>query len=378
MFQKENLGIIFNSQVFGVGMGGGDKIVLNISTRIKKKYSISFFSCPEGVKMVRNELGDTIVVHRLNTYASKQNSFVFTYLKRILNTSYITSNSFKNINVLWSSSDFLPDTVPGFFGKFLYKKKWYANFFLRARNPFAKEVKLSTRTLLYFFSQQISILLFRFFADKVFVLSPQDKHYLASRGIQSTILSGGVNIDAVDKVKAGTIKYDACFVGRFHYQKGLPDLLRMWSVLCKDNPKLTLSIVGSGIPEEIKSVKDKIGEYGIGNNVILHGFLDGNKKYKIIKQSKVLLFPSNFESWGVVVAEALVCGTPVISFALDQIKDNFPDGVKWVENGNIEKYQKAVKELITNDKSRKLLAKKTLLIRNRYDWKNSANTFLSP
>ncbi len=359
-------------------MGGGDKIVLNISTHIKKKYHVSFFSCPEGVKMVRNELGDTVVVHKINAYTSKRNSFVFTYLKRILNTSYIASDSFKNANVLWSSSDFLPDTIPGFLGKFLYKKKWYANFFLRARNPFAKEVNLSARTLLYYISQQISILLFRFFADKVFVLSIHDKHYLNSRGIHSTVLSGGVNIDAVDKVKNDTKKYDACFVGRFHYQKGLPDLLKIWSALCKKNPNLILSIVGSGIPEEIKSVKDKINQYGIKSNIVLHGFLDGGKKYKIIKQSKLLLFPSSFESWGVVVAEALVCGTPVVSYSLDQIKDNFPYGVKWVENGNIEKYQNAVDDLITNDKRRKLLAQKTFLNRNRYDWKNSANTFLSP
>ena len=351
MRQKESLGIIFNSQVSGVGMGGGDKIVLNIAVHLKKKYKVTFFACPEGKKMIKKELHSTFVVRKLNNIITSKKYFVFAYLKRIFDYSYITNNSFKKTNITWSSSDFLPDTVPGILSKLLLKKRWFANFFLRARNPFTNEVPLTSRTILYFVSQQISIVLFRFFADKVFVLSAQDKHYLHTRGIQSIVLSGGVNIRDIDSVKSKSKKYDACFVGRFHYQKG--------------------------IPEEVKSVKDKINQYGISRNVILHGFLDGSKKYKIIKQSKVLLFPSSFESWGVVIAEAISCGTPVVAFLLNDIKDNFPAGVKWVENGNIEKYQKAVNKLISDDTNRELLSKKAFLIRKRYDWKNSANTFLS-
>ncbi len=358
-------------------MGGGDKIVLNIATHLKKKYNTIFFACPEGRKMIKKELHSSFEIHQINKVITSKYYFIFAYLKRIFDYSYITNNSFKKISIVWSSSDFLPDTVPGFLSKLLLKKRWYANFFLRARNPFNGEVPLTTRTVLYFLSQRISLVLFRFFADKVFVLSPQDKNYLASRGIPSTILSGGVNIRNIDRVKSQSIKYDACFVGRFHYQKGLPVLLEVWSQLCKVNPNLTLAIVGSGIPEEIRNVKEKIKEYGINHNVTLLGFLDGSKKYKIIKQSKVLLFPSSFESWGVVIAEAISCGTPVVAFLLNDIKDNFPAGVKWVENGNIEKYQKAVNKLISDDTNRELLSKKAFLIRKRYDWKNSANTFLS-
>lgn len=358
-------------------MGGGDKIVLNIAVHLKKKYKVTFFACPEGKKMIKKELHSTFVVRKLNNITTSKKYFVFAYLKRIFDYSYITNNSFKKTNIAWSSSDFLPDTVPGILSKLLLKKRWFANFFLRARNPFTNEVPPTARTILYFVSQQISIVLFRFFADKVFVLSAQDKHYLNTRGIQSIVLSGGVNIRDIDSVKSKSKKYDACFVGRFHYQKGLPVLLKVWSELCKVSPSLTLAIVGSGIPEEVKSVKDKINQYGISRNVILHGFLDGSKKYKIVKQSKVLLFPSNFESWGVVIAEAISCGTPVVAFLLNDIKDNFPAGVKWVENGNIEKYQKAVNKLISDDTNRELLSKKAFLIRKRYDWKNSANTFLS-
>lgn len=358
-------------------MGGGDKIVLNVAVHLKNKYKVTFFACPEGRKMIKKELHSSFLIIRMNKIITSEKYFVFAYLKRIFEYSYISNNSFKKINVIWSSSDFLPDTVPGFLSKLLLKKRWFANFFLRARNPFANEVPLTIRTILYFLSQQVSIVLFRFFADKVFVLSAQDKLYLQSRGIRSTVLSGGVNVRDIDRVKSQPKIYDACFVGRFHYQKGLPVLLKVWSNLCKENPRLTLAIVGTGIPEEIKIVKDKIIEYGIDRNVILHGFLDGNKKYKIIKQSKILLFPSSFESWGVVIAEALSCGTPVVAFLLDAIKDNFPTGVKWVENGNIEKYQKAIIKLITDYKIRDRLSKKAFLIRKRYDWKNSANTFLS-
>jgi glycosyltransferase involved in cell wall biosynthesis len=44
-----------------------------------------------------------------------------------------------------------------------------------------------------------------------------------------------------------------------------------------------------------------------------------------LKSSKVFIFPSVFEGWGIAVAEALACGLPVVAYDIPALKENFGD-----------------------------------------------------
>ncbi len=378
MLKSDKIGIIFNCQVSESSMGGGDKIVLNIAKQLGNKSDITFFCCPEGEMMAKRELGKDIKTVSINNSEVGLSNFIIVYLQRILNIKYLFSGKFKKNSAIWSSSDFLPDVIPGFLAKIIYRKKWYSNLFLRARNPFLGELQYTLRTILYFLSQQLSIFLSKHFADVVFVLSKNDQEYLIKKGLKKVaVLSGGVDLDEVDKVKVSKKIYDACYVGRFHYQKGLPVLLKVWSKLCKTNKGLKLAIVGWGIPEEVRLVNNLIKRYKITDNVELKGYLDGTEKYKIIKESKILLFPSSFESWGVVIAEGIACGTPVIAFDLPSIINNFSDGVVWVKNGNIKQYRNDTEKLLNNRLKRINLSVSVDKSRHKYDWKYSAEIFMA-
>lgn len=356
-------------------MGGGDKIVLKISQKISEQFDTIFLCCPEGEAMVKRELGKKQHTKRINNVSVKKSGLILAYVLRFLSLGRTFRNALDSIDIVWSSSDFLPDTLPAAIAKIFFGKRWYGNLFLRARNPFLNEINLSVRTILYFFSQQISIFLFKNFCSGVFVLSKLDKKYLESRGVQNVIrISGGVDVSEADNVVVIEKKYDACYVGRFHYQKGLPELLIAWSKLCKKKRDLILAIVGWGIPEEVEKIKHLIVSLNLEDNVKLLGYLDGVKKYEVIKQSKLLCFPSSFESWGVVLAEAIVCGTPVVAFMIKDISDNFPEGVVWVESGNITKYAKIIKLLLENSGKRELISKKALKSRFIYDWSTQAKT----
>ena len=66
-------------------------------------------------------------------------------------------------------------------------------------------------------------------------------------------------------------------------------------------------------------------------NVFLLGFMDNEAKYKIVKKSKILLFPSSYESWGIVVAEAFACGLPVVAFDIAATR-KFKEGIVLVKD----------------------------------------------
>lgn len=67
-----------------------------------------------------------------------------------------------------------------------------------------------------------------------------------------------------------------------------------------------LKIIGKGPLE--KSIKDISSD-----NIEFFGRLSNNETLDIITSSKLLILPSLFDGWGVVVNEALLCGTPVIA-----------------------------------------------------------------
>jgi glycosyltransferase involved in cell wall biosynthesis len=56
-----------------------------------------------------------------------------------------------------------------------------------------------------------------------------------------------------------------------------------------------------------------IKDNNLSNKVFFHGFVSGNEKQELFKKSHLLLFPTQNESFGLVILEALSYGVPVIA-----------------------------------------------------------------
>ena len=97
-------------------------------------------------------------------------------------------------------------------------------------------------------------------------------------------------------------------VGRFSRQKRYDRVLGAFS-----HSRYTgrLVIVGTGTGEQIQAVAERARELGIAHRVDLVGFEDN--PYPIIKHARALVLGSDFEGFGNVLVEALVCGTPAVS-----------------------------------------------------------------
>lgn len=91
------------------------------------------------------------------------------------------------------------------------------------------------------------------------------------------------------------------FVGRFVAVKNLEFLIKAFA----KRPNLTLNIAGFGeLEEQLKSIAS--------HNVKFLGAVENKKIFNTYKQNDVFVLPSISEPWGLVVEEALNCGTPVL------------------------------------------------------------------
>ena len=372
-----NINIIFNSQVSSLSMGGGDKIGIMLASRWRSKgANILFIGCDEGMEMVRRS-NFGFKLRKVSFLKASKIGVVGAYFFRMLH-AILSPFPLEKKSVIYSSSDFLPDVIPAFRAKILEPNHiWIAGFYLRAKNPFTFETKLNIKTILYFLGQQISIFLMKKAADLIFVLCNDDFKYLVKKGISSRKIArirGGIDLKEIENINSGEDKiYDGCFVGRFHEQKGLPELIKVWHMVVENLPDAKLVIVGWGAKKWELFIKREIERLGMKKNVILKGFVDGKEKFEIMKSSKLFLFPSNYESWGLVVLEALGCGLPVVSFDLSPLKQNFAKGILYIPLHDLSAFAQQVIKLLEDKDAREKLSIGAHSEAKKFAWQSIGN-----
>lgn len=100
------------------------------------------------------------------------------------------------------------------------------------------------------------------------------------------------------------------FIGGLTPRKGVPYLLEALRII-KSKGNFLLHIIGDGPFKEgyMKIAKD----LGINDTVIFHGKVSDEDKLRLLMESDFMVLPSLYESFGVVLLEAMACGKPVIT-----------------------------------------------------------------
>lgn len=158
-------------------------------------------------------------------------------------------------------------------------------------------------------------------ADTLFVVKPELKAILIREHFsaeQLVITGNGVEVNYIKNAKVlPEYAFDALYVGRINEAKGIYDMLEVVKLLVQKQPDFTLGIMGSGDDKSVADYKAAINSAGLAKNMIMLGFVSGQKKYDIIKSSKCFLFLSLTESMPVVVMEAVSSGLKAFLSDLD-------------------------------------------------------------
>lgn len=99
------------------------------------------------------------------------------------------------------------------------------------------------------------------------------------------------------------------FISNYIYEKGIIDLLEVFSKLLAKYPDITLHTYGAFQTVEIK---ERILRYN-NQNIYIGDVITGEEKFAEIERSDCLILPSLNEGEPVVLLEAMSVGTPIIS-----------------------------------------------------------------
>lgn len=154
-------------------------------------------------------------------------------------------------------------------------------------------------------------------------------------------------------------------VGRLTYQKGFERLISTWKMVNKKHPDWNLAIYGTG--EEERALRNQIKESRLENVITINP--PTPDIYTKMQESSILVFPSRYEGFGLVLIEAMINGVPCISFDCpygpSDIIDNGNDGYL-IPNDNIQKMVDKICYLIENEEIRKEMGKKARKSAMRY------------
>lgn len=103
------------------------------------------------------------------------------------------------------------------------------------------------------------------------------------------------------------------FLSRIHPKKGIEFLVKALYHLKQEGIILQLKIAGEGDELYVNKLKQLVNYFGLESQVSFLGGVYGNKKWQLFKDADLFVLPTYSENFGIVVGEALFCGTPVIT-----------------------------------------------------------------
>ena len=161
-------------------------------------------------------------------------------------------------------------------------------------------------------------------------------------------------------------------MGRLHQIKRFDVLIDAFSIFLKEYKDSKLLIAGGddGMLEELTK---KINDLGLKDSVFLIGVVEFEDKKILLNNCDYFALASEFESFGIVVAEALACGKPIVASNLTPWKslEKNKCGIL-VANDKIS-FSRGLFDIVNNQYDSKLIKE---YVFSNYDWNLIADKFL--
>lgn len=189
----------------------------------------------------------------------------------------------------------------------------------------------------------------------------------------------GVDVNKFKPIKVDKNENTIFFLSvldKFHKYKGLDYLLNALKIVRRDICDVKLIIGGKG--ELINRYRRIVELLDLKNNVEFHGFIPNEKIVEYYNKCSIFVLPSISsaqEGFGIVLLEALACGTPIVSTDIvgvaEDVKENNAGII--VPPRNPDALADAIIYLLENkDLARKMGENGRRLVEEKYTWKRIA------
>lgn len=164
----------------------------------------------------------------------------------------------------------------------------------------------------------------------------------------------------------------ALFVSRMHPKKGVLELVEAWDMIRPKGWKCELVYTVSGeLEKEYETkVKTRAKELGLQDQFVFTGALNDGDKWAAYARADLFVLPTYSENFGIVVAEALWAGIPVITTKGTPWQELDLRGCGWWIDIGVKPLARALKDAMSqSDETRKKMGERGRnLVGKKYTW----------
>ncbi|WP_129671796.1 glycosyltransferase family 4 protein [Candidatus Chloroploca sp. Khr17] len=200
-------------------------------------------------------------------------------------------------------------------------------------------------------------------ADRLITVSEHGRHILEDRGVASdriTVAPGGY--DRLTSPAAapgeGSSKHPltAVCVAQWIPRKGILDLVRAWSQAAPAGARLELIGETDADPAYTRTVQAAIARAPTAS-IVVHGPISDAALVEAYRRADLFVLPSRYEGYGLVFAEALAQGLPIIGYAVGPVPHLVgPEAGILTASGNLTHLVAALRQLLNNPAQRMQMA----------------------
>lgn len=184
----------------------------------------------------------------------------------------------------------------------------------------------------------------------VFTTAKMEAEHVINLGITTckAVIPNGIETDSYPcKTSVDVVKKQVLFLSRVHVKKGIEVLFEAWNQIHPDYEDWQLLVIGNGEAEYIHSLENRVECLGLKESIKILPPVFGNDKIQIYQESALFCLPSYSENFGMAIAEAMSCGTPVITTT--NCPWNILNDTKtgWCIDLNVDNLERALREALS-------------------------------
>lgn len=178
--------------------------------------------------------------------------------------------------------------------------------------------------------------------------------YLSRKGLDVPILPLylGIDLSVFYPMPETKKEWDIAFLGRLERMKAVDLFPEMLTLLKQDHPDLKLLMTGEGSLKG--NILDGFENAGVSQMVNYLGVVETETVPKLINRSRIFIYPSREEPFGLSILEAMACGVPVVTtnvYGPSEIITAGQDGLT-VNPDDVNALVEAVSTLLNNESLR--------------------------
>ena len=197
--------------------------------------------------------------------------------------------------------------------------------------------------------------------------------------IPIAIIPNGVDIPEFPEpvVKDKTNLKTALFLSRVHPVKGLLNLVRAWAKIRPVNWRVVIAGPDEG-GHQIE-IEQEIQRHELSDSFSFIGSVADQDKWELYRSADLFVLPTHSENFGIVIAEALASGTPVITTKGTPWKELVENKCGWWIDIGVEPLAEALtKAMNLSPEERQVMGQRgRRLVEQNYSWDKIGNEMLS-